>query len=180
MMKKRTVIIVVVLIVSSLALAQYVGTIGFINYQANFPRPDRVYIEVVDDPKVENVTCYVSRAVLGGVSGIIHLVTQPSRISLSCIKRGPLKLLKPIDETDEGEVVFTESESWAFKELKVVRFVDVKRRIFIYVAITTKLFEGSPYNIISAVQVDEPRIVCTTEQNEVHCVTAAPVVPPTK
>ena len=130
--------------------------IGYVDYQLEWLRDDRIYVEVIDDPKVQNVACYVSRARLGGTKGVLGFVTQPSRISVSCRQVGPIKFLEKIKLSVEGEDVFTQSESWLFKELRITRFVDRKRRVLIYLAWTTKLFQGSPYNSMSTVALDEP------------------------
>ncbi len=129
-------------------------TIGFVNYKANFPRADRIYVEAFNDPKVQNVTCYLSRAIIGGIKGMLPGVVEPSRVSVSCQKTGKIKVLEAIDETETGESVFTEMEGWSLKELIITRFVDRKRRVLIYLAWTTRPIDGEPYNVLSTIPVD--------------------------
>jgi CreA protein len=51
---------------------------------------DRVVIDRYDDPGVPNVSCYVSRAETGGVSGSLGLAEDPSRFSIACRAVGPV------------------------------------------------------------------------------------------
>src|SRR5215475_7433021 len=69
---------------------------------------DKVVIDRFDDPKVENASCYVSRAETGGLSGAVGLAEDPSRFSIACRAVGPLKITAKIDESDDGEEVFSE------------------------------------------------------------------------
>src|SRR5437016_2495298 len=52
-----------------------------------------VFVDAVDDPIVEGVSCYValrrSRPTMGG-SGVIG-VTEPSQISIACRRAGPIR-----------------------------------------------------------------------------------------
>jgi CreA protein len=143
-----------ILIFSGTIYGDSAEVIGYVNYNARFPRADRIYVEAFDDPKVKNVTCYVSRALLGGVTGILGLVTEPSRVSVSCQKIGPVSITSPIDETENGESVFSAKESFFFKRIFITRFVDRKRRVLVYMAWTTGLIEGQPFNIINTINVD--------------------------
>ena len=45
---------------------------------------DRIVVDRYDDPKVANVSCYLSRAETGGVKGGIGLAEDPSRFSIAC------------------------------------------------------------------------------------------------
>jgi len=44
-------------------------------------RNDRVVIDRYDDPRVNGVSCYVSRAETGGVTGSLGLATDPNRLA---------------------------------------------------------------------------------------------------
>jgi CreA protein len=63
----------------------------------------------------------------------------------------------PIDERalslPNGKEVFSERTSFFFKQSKVVRMVDKKRRTLVYLVYSTKLIEGSPFNAISSVPI---------------------------
>jgi CreA protein len=116
---------------------------------------DKVVVDRYDDPKVENAACYISRAETGGISGAVGLAEDPSRFSIACRAVGPLKIIGEIDETEDGEVVFSERTSFIFKSMEVRRFVDKKKNVLIYLATSTKVIEGSPFNSISVVPLNQ-------------------------
>lgn len=115
---------------------------------------DKVVIERYDDPKVENASCYLSRAETGGWSGAVGLAEDPSRFSIACRAVGPLRIIGDIPRDDEGEVVFSEDSSVFFKELRVSRFFDAEKNVLVYLVWSTKLIDGSPYNAISVVPMN--------------------------
>jgi catabolite regulation protein CreA len=49
--------------------------------------------------------------------------------------------------------VFSKGRSMLFKKLHVVRFLDRKRNVLVYLAFTDKLVEGSPKHSISSVPI---------------------------
>lgn len=114
-------------------------------------RNHRVVVEAFDDPKVKGVTCFVSMARKGGVSGTLGLAEETSDASIACRQVGPITFVKPIDTDEEGEDVFERRQSILFKQLHVVRFLDRKRNTLVYLAYSDKLIDGSPKNAISAV-----------------------------
>ena len=63
---------------------------------------------------------------------------------------GPITLPEKLSREEE---VFSESTSLLFKETKVIRMYDEKRRTLVYVAISKRVVEGSPMNAISTVPV---------------------------
>lgn len=108
----------------------------------------KIVIEAFDDPKVEGVTCHVSRAQTGGITGGLGLAEDTSDAALACRQIGPIRFREPLEE---GERVFTERRSFLFKTLQVVRFYDETRRVLVYLVYSDKLVEGSPKNSISTV-----------------------------
>jgi CreA protein len=116
---------------------------------------DKVVVDRYDDPKVENAACYVSRAETGGISGAVGLAEDPSRFSIACRAVGPLRVTAKIDESDDGEVVFSERTSAVFKALQVTRFLDKTKNVLVYVVTSTRVIEGSPYNSISVVPLNQ-------------------------
>lgn len=110
----------------------------------------RVCVESFADPRVPGVTCHVSQARTGGISGSFGLAQDPSQFSLACRQTGPITLPArlPKDET-----VFAEDTSILFKETRVVRLWDEAHRTLIYLAISRKLIDGAPANSISSVPV---------------------------
>jgi CreA protein len=110
----------------------------------------KVCVEAFHDPKVSGVTCHVSQARTGGISGAVGLAQDPSQFSLACRQTGPIVLPAKLPE---DETVFSEDTSILFKETRVVRMWDAANRTLVYVAISRKLIEGAPANSISTVPV---------------------------
>jgi len=115
---------------------------------------DKVVIERFDDPKVDNVSCYLSRAETGGWSGAMGLAEDPSRFSIACRAVGPVTIKGKIPSDKKGEVVFSEDTSIMFKELRISRFHDTQKNVLVYLVWSTKLIDGSPYNSISVVPLN--------------------------
>ena len=114
--------------------------------------PDhKIVVEAYDDPKVGGVTCFVSRAKTGGISGALGLATDTSDASIACRQVGPVRIGQPLPQQEE---VFTERLSILFKRLRVVRIVDRQRNALVYMTYSDKLIDGSPKNAVTAVAVD--------------------------
>ena len=113
----------------------------------------KIVVEAYDDPLVEGVTCYVSRAKTGGISGAVGLATDKSDASIACRQVGEIRIKEALPQQDE---VFSERLSILFKRLRIVRVVDVKRQALVYMTYSEKLIEGSPKNSITAVPVGKP------------------------
>lgn len=113
----------------------------------------KIVIEAFDDPKVEGVTCFLSMARKGGISGSLGFAEDPSDASIACRQVGPIRFAKPIPADKEGELVFAARRSVLFKKLRVMRFLDRARNTLVYLAYSDKLIEGSPKNAISAVAI---------------------------
>lgn len=111
--------------------------------------PDhKIKIEAFDDEKVRGITCHVSRAVTGGISGAVGLAEDTSDASLACRQVGPIVIEGSLEY---GERVFKERRSVVFKSLQVVRFCDESRNTLVYLVYSDKVVEGSPKNSISTV-----------------------------
>ena len=114
--------------------------------------PDhKVVVEAYDDPRVQGVACYVSRAVTGGISGALGLAEDKAEASIACRQVGPLQIAQPLPAQEE---VFSQRQSILFKRLRVVRIVDVPRHTLVYLTYSDKLVDGSPENAVTAVPVD--------------------------
>jgi CreA protein len=116
-------------------------------------RNDRIVVDRYDDPKVDGVSCYMSRAETGGIKGSLGLATDPSRFSIACRATGKVTIK---DKLPDNEVVFGASANWLFKEIRVSRLFDQQKNVLIYLVWSTQAFtpEGSPYNSVSAVPVN--------------------------
>lgn len=112
---------------------------------------DKVVVERFDDPKVEGVSCYVSRAETGGIGGALGISEDPSRFSIACRATGPVRITGPINRGRDGELVFTERTSLVFKSTRVTRFYDAERNALVYLVWSTRLIDGSPFNSVTAV-----------------------------
>ena len=109
-------------------------------------------IDAYDDPKVQGVTCYVSRARTGGITGAVGLASDTSDASIACRQVGPIAFTG--GKLPRQEEVFSERRSILFKKLRVVRMVDRQRNVLVYLSYSDKLIEGSPKNSVSVVPVD--------------------------
>ena len=126
--------------------------IGSVDTVFKFVGPNhKIVVEAYDDPAVGGVTCHVSRAKTGGISGAVGLAEDPSDASIACRQVGPISIAKPLPQQEE---VFTERTSILFKRLRIVRMVDASRNALVYLTYSDKLIEGSPKNSITTVPVD--------------------------
>ncbi|MEO6269006.1 MAG: CreA family protein, partial [Lautropia sp.] len=77
------------LILATLALPAGAEIIGEVDTAFRWlGKDDRVVVEAFDDPKVQGVTCFVSRARTGGVKGTIGLAEDTSDASIACRQIG--------------------------------------------------------------------------------------------
>ena len=127
--------------------------IGRVNTTFRLTGDDKIVVDRYDDPRVDGVSCYMSRAEKGGLKGALGLATDPSRFSIACRATGPVSLHGDIPD---NEVVFGASANWLFKEIRVSRLWDKQKRVLVYLVWSTQALtpEGSPYNSVSAVAVD--------------------------
>ncbi len=115
-------------------------------------KDDRIVVEAFDDPKVEGVTCFVSRARTGGVKGTVGLAEDTADASIACRQIG--SAVKIEQKLPLQEDVFTQRTSLLFKKLHVVRIVDAKRNTLVYLTYSDRLIDGSPKNAVTAVAID--------------------------
>jgi CreA protein len=116
----------------------------------------KVVIEAYDDPKVVGVTCYVSRARTGGVSGAFGLAEDKAEASIACRQVGPLDFKQALPQQEE---VFNERMSVLFKRLRIVRIVDKQRNTLVYLTYSDRLIDGSPQNSVTAVPVEHAKAI---------------------
>lgn len=132
-----------------LATGLYAQEIGTVDTAFQWVGPNhKIAVEAFDDPKVDGVTCYVSRSRAGGISGGLGLAENTSDASIACRQVGPINVK---EKFKNGEEVFTERRSLLFKKMRVVRFLDQPRNTLVYLVYSDKLIEGSPKNSLSAV-----------------------------
>ena len=114
-------------------------------------RDHDIIVEAYDDPGVQGVTCYVSRARIGGIKGTLGLAEDRAEASIACRQVGPVSFPEPLKKQEE---VFSERMSILFKRLCIVRMVDAPRNTLVYLTYSEKLVDGSPQNSVTAVPVD--------------------------
>ncbi|MDU9392179.1 CreA family protein [Pseudomonas sp. zfem002] len=131
-----------------LASAEVVGEVSTV-FKVLGPN-DKIVVEAFDDPKVEGVTCYLSRAKTGGVKGGLGLAEDRAEASIACRQVGPIKFS---GQLKDGEEVFKERTSLVFKTMQVVRFLDQKRNTLVYLVYSDRLIEGSPQNAVTAIPI---------------------------
>ena len=153
-MKFRSLIVGLALVVGmhSAATAEEIGSVStvFKLLGANH----KIVVEAFDDPDIDGVTCYLSRAKTGGISGTLGLAEDTSDASLDCVQTGPINLPSRVrKKKDDGETVFKKRTSLLFKKLQVVRFYDPDRNVLVYLTYSDRVVEGSPKNSISTVPV---------------------------
>lgn len=110
----------------------------------------KVCVNAFDDPDLPCVTCYMSQARTGGVSGAVGLAEDPSEFSLDCRQTCPITLPEKFPKKKK---VFSEGTSIMFKDTEVNRLYDPKRKAVIYLAISRRIVSGSPKNSISTIVV---------------------------
>ena len=136
------------LLAANTANAEEIGSVSTV-FKLLGPN-DKIVIEAFDDPKVDGVTCHLSRAKKGGVSGAVGFATDSSDAAIACRQVGPITVK---EELEDGESVFNKRTSILFKTMQVVRFMDQKRNVLIYLVYSDKLIDGSPKNSISTVPI---------------------------
>ncbi len=134
-----------------LANIAYAEKIGEVSTEFILTGPNsKIVIEAFDDPLIPGVTCHVSYPTKGGIKGALGLVEERSEASIACRQTGRITL--PANLKD-GQEVFEKSRSILFKKLHVVRFLDRKRNVLVYLAFTDKLIDGSPKHSLSSVPI---------------------------
>ncbi len=124
--------------------------IGSVSTNFRVTGSDKVVIEAYDDPQVDGITCYVSRARTGGIKGSLGMAEDPPEASIACRQVGPITFKGPVKAQED---VFSERMSILFKTLHVVRAVDRKRNTLVYLTYSDRIVSGSPQNAVTAVPV---------------------------
>ncbi len=112
----------------------------------------RICVSAFTDPDIPGVACYISQAKAGGISGSLGLAEDPSNFAISCSQVGPITIPKNLPKQAN---VFKESTSVFFKATRVVRMWDKERNTLVYLAISKRIIEGSPFNAVSTVPIFE-------------------------
>jgi CreA protein len=145
----------VTLALAAACIAAQAEQIGAVDTAFQWIGPDhKIVVEAYDDPQVQGITCFVSRAKTGGLKGAFGLAEDKAEASIACRQVGPISFTKPLPQSDE---VFSERLSILFKRLRIVRVVDAKRQSLVYMTYSEKLLDGSPKNLRIVRMVDKKR-----------------------
>src|SRR6476620_6689024 len=108
-------------------------------------------VSVFEDPQVPGIACDISQARQGVWGQPLGLNEDPSNFSVVCRQIGPIDV--DLSKLSENEEVFSQKTSIFFKTTRIYRLVDKPRNTLVYLAISTKIINGSPANAISAVPI---------------------------
>jgi CreA protein len=109
-----------------------------------------VCVSSFKDPKVPGAACYISQARTGGFKSIFGLAEDPSEFSIACRQIGPIDPDSAL-RLPASESVYSERTSVFFKKTRIYRKIDKENKTLVYVAISTKIVNGSPANSVSVV-----------------------------
>jgi CreA protein len=111
-----------------------------------------IIVEAVADPKVQGVSCYISRFSRGVIDRLSkgNWFVDPSNSSIACQKTGPVTV-GDIDTSASGEEVFSQPLSLIFKSLAVRRIYDKKNATLVYVIYSRQVKDASAKTSISTV-----------------------------
>jgi CreA protein len=112
---------------------------------------DKVCVSVFEDPQVPGVVCHISQARKGGWGQPFGLNEDPSNFSVSCRQIGPIEV--DLSKLEDKQEVFSQKTSIFFKTTRIYRIVDKPRNTLVYLAISTKIVNGSPANAVSTVPI---------------------------
>jgi CreA protein len=126
--------------------------LGCISTTFNLLSPnDKVCVSNFEDPKVSGVACHISQARKGGWGQPFGLNEDPSNFSVACRQVGPITV--DIAKLPDNEEAFSEKTSIFFKATRIYRMIDKKHKTLVYLAISSKIINGSPANSISTVPI---------------------------
>ncbi|ODA67706.1 hypothetical protein A7A08_01741 [Methyloligella halotolerans] len=112
---------------------------------------DKVCVSIFEDPEVPGVACFISQARKGGWGQPFGLNEDPSNFSVACRQLGPIDT--DIAKLPEREQAFTSKTSIFFKKTRIYRIPDVAHNSIVYLAVSSKIIDGSPANAISVVPI---------------------------
>ncbi len=113
-------------------------------------------VEAFDDPDVQNVTCYISRAKTGGIKGGLGLAEDTSDAAISRQQVGPIELTDKNQKNGKKPWRCRVPETYLAgvqKNCRSFAFYDAKRNALVYLTYSDKVVDGSPKNAISAVPI---------------------------
>jgi CreA protein len=116
-----------------------------------FSPDDKVCVSTFEDPEVPGVACFISQARKGGWGQPFGLTEDPSNFSVACRQLGPIHT--DISKLPKREQAFTSKTSIFFKKTRIYRIPDVANNTLVYLAVSSKVIDGSPANAVSVVPI---------------------------
>lgn len=106
-----------------------------------------IKLDAMQDPIVTGVTCHIS-----SIEANLD-VSDPSDSSIACRQTGEItaQMLRDIDKSDSGDIIFRKSKSIFFKNMKVRRIFNAKSQTLMYLSYSTKETSGSYKHSLSTV-----------------------------
>ncbi len=142
------------ILAGSLTMSAHAETIGSVDTAWKMLGPNHgIVVDAFDDPRVPGVACYVSRSKSGGISGALGIAEDKTNASIVCQQVG---VVQPEANIPAKEEVFTQKTSALFQRLRVVRMVDAKRKVLVYLTYSDRLIDGSPQNSLAAIPYGKP------------------------
>lgn len=101
-------------------------------------------IEAFQDPKVQGVTCHVAYFERGIIDRLQkgNWFEDPSNSSISCKQTGPITL-GDVNQSNQGESVFSERRSIIWKSIKITRIFDETNNTLVYISHARDVQDGS-------------------------------------
>jgi CreA protein len=124
-----------------------------------------IVIEAIADPKVQGVTCHISRfdrSLIDRLSKGDWFV-DPSNSSIACHQTGAI-IVGDIALSAKGEEVFSERLSLIFKALAVRRIYDKKNDTLIYVIYSRQVKDASAKMSLSTIALYNTDVAWTKEK----------------
>src|SRR4029079_18983368 len=112
---------------------------------------DKVCVSSFDDTEVAGAPCHISQARKGGWGQPFGLNEDPSNFSVACRQVGPISV--DLAKLPEKEEAFSQKTSIFFKRTRIYRLPDAKRHVIVYVAVSSKIINGSPANSVDVVPI---------------------------
>lgn len=131
--------------------------IGTVDTAFKLLGPDhKIEVWAVPDPKIQWITCFYSRAKTWGIKWWLGIAENTSDASVACRQTGPIVFSEAISTAEE---IWNESSSFWFKKIRIVRFYDNQSNSLIYLVYSDTLIDGSPKNSISAVALEDVKVI---------------------
>ena len=120
---------------------------------AIFSRPDQIHLRRFDDPSVP-VTCYITRAVGGGVMPQSWMIGHAD-FAINCVQKRDTHI--DVSKLPKQETLFSGNDHWFQRFMNITRVVDQDRKTIVYMSTPSIAMKGADddHSSISVVEVKE-------------------------